>query len=128
MHFLLGGEEALKSLSGFWAQTLAKEKYDNLNYKIDTEEQSATLSVSSSTDNLTKAFLWTADSTDRDFRDEEWSSTPIMLNDDGEVSEEIDYPKTGFKAFYIDLEYKDINGGTYTKSTRMYLADDDEVL
>ncbi|AYN68610.1 PhoPQ-activated pathogenicity-like protein PqaA type [Euzebyella marina] len=127
-HNLGGGEEALKSLSGFWAQTLAKEKYDNLNYKIDTEEQSATLSVSSSTDNLTNAFLWTADSTDRDFRDEEWSSTPIKLNDDGEVSEEIDYPKTGFKAFYIDLEYKDINGGTYTKSTRMYLADDDEVL
>jgi hypothetical protein len=26
------------------------------------------------------------------------------------------------------LEYEDSNGGTYTKSTRMYLADDDEVL
>ena len=38
------------------------------------------------------------------------------------------FPKKGYKAFYIDFEYDDPNGGTYTKSTRVYLADDDEVL
>lgn len=127
-HNLGGGEEALKSLSGFWAQTLAKEKYDNLDYNINTTDEEATLTVSSTTDNLTNAFLWTASSTDRDLRDDQWSSTPIKLDGNGEVSQKVEYPKSGYKAFYIDFEYKDINGGTYTKSTRMYLADNDEVL
>lgn len=127
-HNLGGGEEALKSLSGFWAQTLAKEKYDNLDYNINTSDKEATLTVSSTTDNLTNAFLWTASSTNRDLRDDQWSSTPIKLDENGEVSQKVEYPKSGYKAFYIDFEYKDINGGTYTKSTRMYLADNDEVL
>ena len=31
------------------------------------------------------------------------------------------------QAFYLDLKYKDPNGGEYTESTRMYVADNDEV-
>jgi len=38
-------------------------------------------------------------------------------------------PKSGFKAFYIDLEYADPNGGKYTRALRQcMLADDDEIL
>ncbi|WP_149275478.1 PhoPQ-activated pathogenicity-related family protein [Pareuzebyella sediminis] len=127
-HDLGGGEKALQALSGFWAQTLAKKPYDDLQYDIETDTSSATLTVDSNSDNLSSAYLWSADSTDRDFRDENWTATPINLSKASEVVKKIAFPDQGYRAFYIDLEFKDRNGGSYTKSTRMYLADDDEIL
>lgn len=127
-HNLDGGESALKALSGFWGQTLAKKPYANMNYELSTDQSSATLSVVSNSEDFKNAYLWSADSDDRDFRDEEWKSIKITPSTGKETTQKVSFPKKGYKAFYIDLEYADENGGTYTKSTRMYLADDDEVL
>lgn len=127
-HNLAGGAKALKALSAFWEYTLEKKPYPELQYQLSTDKTSATLSVESDSKELIGAYLWSADSEDRDFRDEKWDSIPLKPSDKGGVQEKINFPKKGFKSFYIDLEYKDPNGGTYTKSTRMYLADDDEVL
>jgi PhoPQ-activated pathogenicity-related protein len=127
-HNLDGAEKALKALSAFWGQTLAKNTYSELEYDLIFDKTSATLSVNSKSKNLKASYLWLADSDDRDFRDEKWDSTKIKVSSDGKVNEKIVFPKKGFKAFYIDFEYEDLNGGTYTKSTRVYLTDDDEVL
>lgn len=127
-HNLDGGEKALKALSAFWGHTLNKEAYANLDYELQTDNTSATIEITSNSNDLKALYLWTADSDDRDFRDEKWSSQKVNISKDKEVIQKITFPKQGFKAFYIDLEYTDPNGGTYTKSTRMYLADDDEVL
>lgn len=125
-HGLGGAEKALKSLSAFWGRTLAKKPYADMDYSITTNKEAATVTIKTNSSDLKNVYLWSADSDDRDFRDEEWKSTKI--SDKGEVTHTVKYPKTGFKAFYIDLEYANPNGGTYTKSTRMYLSDDDEVL
>ena len=127
-HDLGGGERALKALSAFWGQTLAKKPYDGLEYELNTDATSATLDVESDSENLSSAYLWSADSEDRDFRDEKWDSTQLRLSKNGEVIQKIPFPKQGYEAFYIDLEYRVPNGGKYTKSTRMYVADDDEIL
>lgn len=127
-HGLDGGEKALKALSGFWGQTLAKEAYADLSYGLHTDNTSATLSVESDSEDLKRGYLWSADSEDRDFRDETWKATKINTTPGKAAVKKIPFPKKGFKAFYMDLEYADPNGGTYTKSTRMYVADDDEVL
>ncbi|MEM9144076.1 MAG: PhoPQ-activated protein PqaA family protein, partial [Bacteroidota bacterium] len=127
-HNLNGGEKALKALSGFWGHTLAKKPYADLEYELNADQDSATLSVLSDSKNLKNAYLWMADSDDRDFRDEEWTSTKINAFEGEKTTQRIAFPKKGYKAFYMDLEYADDNGGTYTKSTRMYLTDDDEVL
>ncbi|NNE76104.1 MAG: PhoPQ-activated pathogenicity-like protein PqaA type [Pricia sp.] len=127
-HDLDGGEKALQALSAFWGLTLNKKPYTELDYELSTDKTSATLSVTSDSDELKTAYLWSADSDDRDFRDETWESKQINTVKDKTTVQKIPYPSKGYKAFYIDLEYSDPNGGTYTKSTRMYLADDDEVL
>ena len=127
-HNLGGGEEAMKSLSAFWGRTLNKQPYAEINYKLNTNKTSAQLSIISSSKDLKSIYFWSANSEDRDFRDETWISIQIEPVNDKPTTQIINFPDSGFKAFYMDLEYEDPNGGTYTKSTRMYLVDDDEVL
>lgn len=127
-HNLDGAEKALKALSAFWGRTLNKKPYADLNYELSSDKVSATISIESNSEDLKSLYIWSADSEDRDFRDEKWGANKVAITKGKTVVQKIAFPKKGFKAFYIDLEYADPNGGTYTKSTRMYLADDDEIL
>ena len=127
-HGLNGGEQALRAVTAFWNKTLTNTAYNELSYQITPHLSSATLSVQSNSDELLTIYLWSASSTDRDFRNETFGSIKISSATTEEVNYEVDYPTSGFKAFYIDMEYADSNGGTYTKSTRVYVADANEVL
>jgi PhoPQ-activated pathogenicity-related protein len=127
-HDLGDGEQALRALSAFWGKALNKAAQPPLSYELTTDGTSATLRVKTASDELLNAYIWSADSSDRDFRDEEWSSKQLDYKDQDHILQQVPFPKSGFKAFYIDLEYADPNGGKYTKSTRMYVADDDEIL
>jgi PhoPQ-activated pathogenicity-related protein len=127
-HDLGGGEQATRALSAFWGNSLNKTPQTSLDYNLTTDKTSATLTVKTTSNELQNAYIWSADSTDRDFRDEEWTSQIIDSKDHDHILQQIKFPKSGYKAFYIDLEYADPNGGKYTKSTRMYVADDDEIL
>ncbi|MCF6223236.1 MAG: PhoPQ-activated pathogenicity-related family protein [Flavobacteriaceae bacterium] len=127
-HGLGGGEQATRAISAFWEKTLDKKPYNDLVYQIASDKKSAILTVKTTSDELLNMYIWSADSDDRDFRDEKFISKIIPSEKNKEIKYEIQFPKKGYKAFYIDLEYSDPNGGKYTKSTRMYVADDDEVL
>ena len=127
-HGLNGGKQALIALSAFWEKTLEKKPYNDLSYQISSNNTSATLSVKSTSDELLNAILWISESDDRDFRNEKFVSEKISSPNINEPEYKITFPKTGYKAFYIDLEFSDSNGGKYTKSTRMFLVDDGGVL
>ncbi|HUH48083.1 MAG TPA: PhoPQ-activated protein PqaA family protein, partial [Arenibacter sp.] len=127
-HDLGGGEQALRALSAFWGKSLNKDPQSDLGYEIKSDKESATLTVTSESEELLNAYLWSANSEDRDFRDEDWSPTNIEVKKGEPIFYRVPFPEKGFKAFYIDLEYADPNGGKYTKSTRMYVSDDNEVL
>ena len=127
-HDLGGGEQALRALSAFWGRTLEKSSYTKSNYQITSDESSATLTVEATPDELINAYIWSADSEDRDFRDDEWTSETIKTETKDKASYKVEFPTNGYKAFYIDLEYADPKGGKYTKSSRMYVVDNDEVL
>ncbi len=127
-HDLGGGEQAIRALSAFWKKTLEKKPYNELSYKISSDKESATLAVQSTSDELLNVYIWIADSEDRDFRDEEFISEKINSTNNDEIQYKIAFPKTGFKAFYIDLEYSNPLGEKYTKSTRMYVSDNNEIL
>ncbi len=127
-HDLGGGEQAIRALSAFWGKSLNNKPQTPLSYDLITEQTTATLSVKTSSPEFENAYLWSASSTDRDFRDEKWTAEKLNVEDQNRIFQKVKYPKNGYKAFYIDLEYRDPNGGSYTKSTRMYVADDDEIL
>ena len=127
-HDLGGGEQALTALSGFFGRTLSGSLYPACNWKIDQSDMQLTLSVETSPDQLQGALLWAADSEDRDFRDEVWTSLSIDDQIQKDVEVQLELPESGFRAFYLDLRYSDPNGGEYTKSTRMFVADSTKLL
>jgi len=118
---------AIKALSAFFSRTMLKAHYPECAWDISTDNGQINLTVKTTPDELIQAELWEANSTDRDFRDDIWSVKTIETEPQKVIETEIAYPDTGYRAFYLDLEYVDPNGGSYTKSTRMFVSDDDEV-
>lgn len=121
--------EALAALSAFFGHTLAATPYPELQCDLVQTKKGATLKVGTTPDLLIDAILWSTDSEDTDFRDEKWSGKSLALKKKKPalVTAVEPYPAKGYRAFYLDLKYKDPNGGEYTKSTRMFVADEDEV-
>ncbi|MEA1878757.1 MAG: PhoPQ-activated protein PqaA family protein, partial [Bacteroidota bacterium] len=127
-HNLNGGEQALTAISAFFGRTMSGVDYPICNWSISEYEEQLSLAVMMSPEEFRGAFLWTANSVDRDFRDEVWSSNDVTIVNQDSVEVQVDYPESGFRAFYLDLKYSDPNGGEYTKSTRMFVVDDNKLL
>ncbi len=121
-------EQALKALSAFFGRTMSGEQYPVCKWHITENETHLSLSAETSPEELLGAFLWTADSDDRDFRDEEWNSKDLDAANQKDIKVFVDFPESGYRAFYLDLKYSDPNGGEYTKSTRMFVTNDNILL
>ncbi len=127
-HGLDDGQQALTALSGFFGRTLSGASYPACKWEIAQDDMLLTLSVETSPDQLQGAYLWSTESEDRDFRDEEWTSLSIDEPLQKNIEVQVDFPESGYRAFYLDLEYSDPNGGVYTKSTRMFVTDTEKLL
>jgi PhoPQ-activated pathogenicity-related protein len=127
-HGLNGGQQARRSISAFFCNTFTQLPYAECSWETSESETGVTLNVEGSANAIIAAYLWSADSQDRDFRDEVWSSSDLDALDNSSVNTTLNYPETGFRAFYIDLKYRDLYGREYTLSTQMFVVDNDELL
>ncbi|MGV8096684.1 MAG: PhoPQ-activated pathogenicity-related family protein [Mangrovibacterium sp.] len=127
-HDLGDKKKAFAALSAFFGTAITDEEYPDCDYSITQEDGKITLTVRATANVLEDVILWSADSEDRDFRDEKWTDKSLKIKNKSEFSVEVDYPDSGFKAFYIDLKYKAPFGGEYTQSTRMYVAKNSQLL
>jgi PhoPQ-activated pathogenicity-related protein len=118
-HDLGGGVQALQTLSAFYGRMLQNKSYPILKNNTSVEIGKVKLKIDANTDELQDLSIWSASSSDMDFRNEKWSAQS-MGKGAKENLLEIELPKEGFKAFYVDFKY---NGqqGSYISSTRMYL-------
>jgi PhoPQ-activated pathogenicity-related protein len=127
-HNLGDQKQAMAALSAFFGATAANRPYAICQPTLIYGTKGITLKVKASPDILVDAILWSTNSTDTDFRDEKWEGKSLNLKKKTPVITSTQpYPASGYRAFYLDLKYKDANGGEYTESTRMYVADNDEV-
>jgi PhoPQ-activated pathogenicity-related protein len=127
-HDLNGGEEAIPAIGAFFFNTISNQPYPECSWEVTETGTDIFLNVTGSSGMIQAAYLWSASSLDRDFRDEEWNSKSLELTDNSTADATIEYPLEGFRAFYVDLEYADLINGDYTISTRMFVADEDEIL
>ena len=124
-HGLGDKKQAMASLSAFTAFTVTGARYPQCVYHIKENKDNAALKVESTPDLLTGAVLWSTTSTDRDFRDEKWISQNLNAKGKSLIEVEVEFPDSGYKAFYVDLVYKAPAGHDFTQSTRMFVAGKD---
>ena len=127
-HDLGDGKQALNALSAFLGTTLQNKLYPDCHWEISKKNKNINLSVQATEDKLLDAILWSADSEDRDFRNETFSSKSLGKKQTQQVKATQPLPASGYRAFYLDLKYESVNGQPYTVSTSMFVADPSGVL
>lgn len=127
-HDLGGGQQSMQALSSFVGFTLNEVDYPTSDWTFAPKKKNVNLAINSTADRLTDVVVWTAISDDRDFRNDVWTSKSLGIHNKSKVKLKESYPKKGYKAFYIDLKYKNVEGSEYTQSTRVFLLDNKGVL
>ena len=127
-HSMGDKKEAMSNLSSFLGLTLNNSKYPVCSWKISETKKGVKISIKATADKLTDVIVWTADSKDRDFRNDTWESNSLGTHNTSKVIVIKEFPKTGYRAFYLNLKYKDANGKEYTESTRVFMTDEKQVL
>lgn len=126
-HDLAGGKQALEGLSAFFGLTLQNKEYPVSTWNVVKGKEGFELTVQAKPEELVEAAIWATTSADRDFRNNLWLTRRVKY-EGSTIKYTIPFVKKGFQAFYMDLKYKDPNGGTYTVSTRLFTTDSEKVL
>ena len=72
-----------------------------------------------------KVRLWTANSADRDFRDEKWTSRELEIQPgSSQASADVSKPAAGFTAFLAEVELTAPTGHSYKLSTQVQVTPD----
>lgn len=126
-HGLGDGTKALNTLSAFFGEAIRGNKHLKCEANIEESDGVVRLEIKADARDLQDAVLWSAVSSDRDIRDEKWTEASLKKKGEKEFTVILNYPESGYKAFYVDLVYKAPFGSDYTQSTRMFLMDSKSV-
>ncbi|MDR0712674.1 MAG: PhoPQ-activated pathogenicity-related family protein [Bacteroidales bacterium] len=121
-HGLGDKKQVYSTLSAFFGLSLNRKPYPECQWTLTEKGKKITLNIKTSTDQPVRAVLWTAESSGRDFRHSHWTGKALPPTNTGVVQVTTGYPKKDFSAFYVELVYKDPNGGEYSITTRPYVA------
>jgi PhoPQ-activated pathogenicity-related protein len=125
-HDLAGGKEAVKTLSA-WFQFIADgQPLPRVDWKVQIQEQNATLAVNVDRP-ATHIRLWTADSVDRDFRDDKWTSRELNVQPASNgvaATVTIEKPTRGYRAFLAELELPSTSAESFKLSTEARVIPD----
>ncbi|WP_025764724.1 PhoPQ-activated pathogenicity-related family protein [Dyadobacter tibetensis] len=127
-HDLNGGKQAIEALGSFFGATLTSTPYNQCDWTHSVTSKGVQLNINTTADKLVDVIVWTATSPDQDMRNDTWTSKSLDINNKSKVIVHEAFPSSGFKAFYVDLKYRDVNGQTYTESTRVFLAKEKQLL
>ncbi len=127
-HSMGDKKEAFINLSAFFGITLAKKSYPLCTWKTTETNNGVKLKVMATANKLVDVIIWSADSKDLDFRNDSWNSKSLRIKNKSTIIATLSFPAYGYRAFYLNLKYKDLHGGTYTESTRVFMTDDKKIL
>ncbi|MCE6992276.1 PhoPQ-activated pathogenicity-related family protein [Dyadobacter sp. CY323] len=121
-HDLGDGVQAMEALSAFFGSTINKKPYTECKWTQTVSNKTVNLTIKTSPDVLEDVILWSANSTDQDLRNDQWTSKSLGIKKQSSVKVSSTFPASGFRAFYVDLKYRTPKGDTYTESTRVFLT------
>ena len=127
-HGLGDRRQAINALNSFFAETILGYDYPECSWEFEESDKEVIVTIDVSEDELEGVQLWSAFSEDRDFRDNEFHYQVLDILPTDKITVRVNYPDSGFSAFYIDLLYPNPYGEIYSKSTRVFVTDTDEVL
>jgi PhoPQ-activated pathogenicity-related protein len=127
-HDLGGGAQAMEALGAFYGATLNKIPYTVCDWKQTVDKKGVKLDIKATSNELVDVIVWSADSPDQDMRNDKWTSRSLGIKNKSKIEVTEAFPATGFRAFYVDLKYKNPTGGTFTESTRVFLTTPKAVL
>ncbi|MCE1198580.1 MAG: PhoPQ-activated pathogenicity-related family protein [Marinilabiliales bacterium] len=126
-HDLGDKKRAFATLSAFFGNTVSKQSYPICKYDLTEANGKINLTVNTTADKLTGAYLYSTTSGNQEFRDKKWDYVDLKVANQPVVKTEIDYPKAGYKAFYLELKYKSPFGQDFTQCTRVFVTSDHKV-
>lgn len=127
-HNLGDGKQAINALGSFFSYTAQDKPYPKTAWTTTVSDGKVLVNVEATKKKLVGVRLWEANSTDRDFRNETWVSTDLGIKKVDQFQAAVQLPTEGYKAFYVDLIYKDANGNKHTQSTRAFMTDSQKIL
>lgn len=127
-HSLGDKKEAMVNLSAFFGTTLVDKNYPVCTWTTTESSKGVQFKVMATASKLVDVIIWAADSKDLDFRNDAWTSRSLGIKNTSTVIATETFPAEGYRAFYVNLKYKDLHGGTYTESTRVFMTDTKKIL
>jgi PhoPQ-activated pathogenicity-related protein len=123
-HDLGGGRQATQTLAAFFQVIADREPLPKMNWEFK-QPSTNRVSIGVDLDRPAKAFhLWTASSTNRDFRKAGWSSAKVASSPGTHVVATVEKPEMGFRAYLLEAEMKTSSGQTYKLSTEARVIPD----
>lgn len=127
-HDLGDKKQALQALSAFFGETMTNTSHPNCGWTTTVSRKGIKVDIQASKDKLLDVIVWHADSQDKDFRNDTWTSNDTKISKLDKLSITEPLPGKGYHAFYVDLKYADIHGKPYTVSTRVFMTDTKKIL
>jgi PhoPQ-activated pathogenicity-related protein len=123
-HDLAGGHQAIPTLAAFFQMVADRQELPRMTWSFQTNApESASIDVT--VHPAAKRFhLWTANSTDRDFRNDKWTSVELPSSDGTHVTGKIEKPAEGFRAYLVEAEMMSPKGLSYKLSTEARVIPD----
>jgi len=117
-HDLAGGKEAIQTLAAWFQMIADRQPLPTMSWQFDPrapDQVRFDLSIDRPAKQLR---LWIAESRDRDFRDDRWSSTDLKIQSGSSKGQAvIEKPATGFRAFLGEAILVSPTGHDYRLST-----------
>ncbi|MGC1952859.1 MAG: PhoPQ-activated protein PqaA family protein [Gammaproteobacteria bacterium] len=125
-HDLAGGQEAEQSLAVFFQMIADGAPLPNLHWQFEDVEQ-GTAKIAVTVDRpVDSVRLWTADSQDRDFRNDHWTSRELAIQPgSAKASTQVPTPDKGYRAYLVEARLTASTGHSYGLSTAARVTPDD---
>jgi PhoPQ-activated pathogenicity-related protein len=124
-HDLAGGKEATQTLAAFFQMIADRQELPAMDWAFANGADGKVDVRFSINREAEKINLWTAESSDRDFRNDAWAHETLPIRSGSSTARaRVNPPSHGHRAYLVEVELKTSTGETYKLSTEARVTPD----